>query len=58
MFCSSLSNEYLLIACHFGLDRHELIDLCSGAIDGIFGGKVEKERLRNIVSAMRLKVDS
>ncbi|THZ17512.1 Metallo-dependent hydrolase [Aureobasidium pullulans] len=45
IFESSLSNEYLLAARHFGLDRKQLLELSKGAVDTIFGGQEEKERM-------------
>lgn len=50
VFCSLLSNEYLLAAQHFGLNRGDLLDMCRKAIDVIFGGEKEKERLRIALS--------
>ncbi len=49
IFCSPLSNEYLLAAEHFGLSRREVVDLCGEAIEAVFGGEGEKERLRGLV---------
>lgn len=49
IFDSSLSNEYSLVAHHFGLDRRDLLGLCSDAIEAIFGGEREKQRLRILV---------
>lgn len=50
IFCSPLSNEYLLAATHFGLRRREVVGLCEGAIEAVFGGEAEKERLRGLVA--------
>ena len=50
IFCSSLSNEYLLVAEHFGLKRKELAELNLGATDVIFGSVQEKERLRLLLA--------
>lgn len=50
VFCSQLSNEYLLAAKHFGLDRSDLLKMCRKAIDVMFGGEEEKERLRIALS--------
>ena len=44
-----LSNEYLLVAEHFGLNRNDLWRLCKRSIDMIFGGDKEKSRLRMIL---------
>ncbi|CAG1998786.1 unnamed protein product [Fusarium graminearum] len=49
VFGSPLSNEYRLVAQHFGLDRQAIYDLASQPIDGIFGGDQEKERLRRLM---------
>ena len=49
IFCSPLSNEYLLLAEHFGLSRKELAKLSLGAIDVAFGSVEEKERLRQLL---------
>lgn len=45
IFESGLSNEYLLAAKHFGLDRAQLVELGRGAVDVIFGGEDEKKRM-------------
>ncbi|EKJ79680.1 hypothetical protein NXS19_007423 [Fusarium pseudograminearum] len=49
VFGSPLSNEYRLVAQHFGLDRQAICDLARQPIDGIFGGDQEKERLRRLM---------
>jgi adenosine deaminase len=49
VFGSSLSNEYVLIAEHFGLNREEISELSKGAIGTIFGSEEDKERLRGLV---------
>ena len=49
IFGSTLSNEYLLAAEHFNLSRKDLLDLCEGGIDSIFGGEDEKAKLRAAV---------
>jgi len=51
IFCSPLSNEYLQLAQHFKLDRKALLDLCKGAINAIFGGNEEKERIHWLIEA-------
>ncbi|KAJ5901940.1 hypothetical protein N7495_002468 [Penicillium taxi] len=48
-FCSPVSNEYLLAAEHFGLDRTGLLNLCRKSVDIIFGGEQEKKRLLEIL---------
>ncbi|KAJ5291702.1 Metallo-dependent hydrolase, partial [Penicillium angulare] len=45
-FCSAVSNEYMLAAEHFGLNRADLVNLSCKSVDMIFGGDAEKERLR------------
>ncbi|MCJ1240552.1 hypothetical protein MMC14_008556 [Varicellaria rhodocarpa] len=52
VFSSPLSNEYLLAAEHFNLDRKALFELCKGAIEAIFGGEEEKMKLRVAVREM------
>ncbi|KAK0646638.1 hypothetical protein B0T16DRAFT_166644 [Cercophora newfieldiana] len=49
VFGSPLSNEYALVAQHFGLGRAEICALARQAIDTIFGGDEEKKRLREIM---------
>ncbi|WEW56657.1 RT-like superfamily and adenosine deaminase domain-containing protein [Emydomyces testavorans] len=49
-FCSPLSNEYLLAAEHFKLDRSMILDLCKRAVPAIFGGKAEEDRLYELIS--------
>ncbi|TPX09483.1 uncharacterized protein E0L32_009371 [Thyridium curvatum] len=49
VFGSPLSNEYRLVAQHFGLTKDDCCKLARKAIDVIFGGEEEKERLRKIM---------
>ena len=49
VFCSELSNEYALVAEHFGLNKKEVCELARSAIDITFAHKEEKERLRKIM---------
>ena len=56
VFGSKLSNEYLLIAQAFNLSRENLIDLCAQAIEAIFGGEHQKQRLRGLVKDARKSV--
>jgi len=49
-FCSPLSNEYLLAAEHFRLDRSALLDLCKRGVSTIFGGPAEQARLYTLLS--------
>jgi len=51
VFGSPLSNEYALVAEHFGLKRSEICALVRKGVDVIFGGPEEKERLRRILWA-------
>lgn len=53
IFCSSLSNEYQLLADHFRLGRKALIALCKGAVSAIFGGEKDKERLHLLIETFR-----
>jgi adenosine deaminase len=46
VFGSTLSNEYALVAEHFGLNRKEICELAWSAIDITFADEAEKERLR------------
>lgn len=55
VFNSKLSNEYLLVAQAFNLSRDDLIDLCSRAIEAIFGDEHEKQRLRDLVRGAKEK---
>ncbi|KAJ5553967.1 hypothetical protein N7513_003926 [Penicillium frequentans] len=49
LLCVPVSNEYLLAAQHFGLDRGELVKICQKSVNMIFGGEEEKQRLRGIL---------
>lgn len=49
VFGSKLSNEYALIAEHFGLEKNQICNLARGAIETIFGDDKEKQRLREIM---------
>ena len=49
VFGSPLSNEYALVAKHFGLGRSDICQLARGAIQVIFGSEEDKERLRRIM---------
>jgi adenosine deaminase len=49
VFCSPLSQEYYLAAKHFGLSRKEVKALCERAVDSIFAGPDEKERIRRLI---------
>ncbi|KAF3398111.1 Adenosine deaminase-like protein [Penicillium rolfsii] len=52
-FCSPVSNEYLLAAEHFGVDRAEMLSMCEKSVEMIFGGEEEKQRLREIISQFK-----
>ncbi|KAL3467982.1 hypothetical protein BJX64DRAFT_282871 [Aspergillus heterothallicus] len=49
-FCSLVSNEYLLAAEHFQLNRADIVSIASKAIEAIFAGKNEKKRLRVLLN--------
>ncbi|KAL7905510.1 hypothetical protein GGI35DRAFT_139882 [Trichoderma velutinum] len=49
IFGSPLSNEYRLVAQHFRFDESQICALAREPIDHIFGGDLEKERLRQIM---------
>ena len=49
VFGSTLSQEYALIAEHFGLDRKEICELARSTVDITFADEEEKERLRGIM---------
>lgn len=49
VFGSSLSNEYKLVAEHFGLGREEICRLARGAVECIFGTEEDKRRLREVM---------
>jgi adenosine deaminase len=49
IFESGLSEEYLLAANHFGLDKKQLVELSRGAVDVVFGGEDEKERMKALL---------
>lgn len=51
-----MSNEYLLAAENFNLSRSDLLDVCSNAIEAVFGGDLEKQRLRKIHSGFRASI--
>jgi adenosine deaminase len=53
VFCSPLSQEYYLAAQHFGLGKVDLIELCEGVVEIIFGGEQDKVRLRNMYLALK-----
>ena len=51
VFCSPLSNEYLLAAEHFELSREDLVELCGDSVGMIFGSEEQKRRLRDLLVA-------
>lgn len=46
MFCSPVSNEYFLVATHFGLGRKELGELSLQSVEAVFSEEDDKEELR------------
>ncbi|KAL2855839.1 hypothetical protein BJY01DRAFT_243028 [Aspergillus pseudoustus] len=48
-FCSAVSNEYLLAAEHFKLNRADIFSISRKVIDAIFAGEEEKKRLRTLL---------
>lgn len=48
-FCSPVSNEYSLAAEHFQLNRSDILNISRKAVDAIFAGEKEKERLRELL---------
>lgn len=57
VFGSKLSNEYLLVAQHFGLSRKDLLELCGRGVDVIFGGESEKARIREKLKVFGEEMD-
>ena len=51
IFESGLSEEYLLAAQHFTLDKAQLVVLSRSAVDVIFGGRDEKERMNLLLGS-------
>ncbi|KAL3491781.1 hypothetical protein BJX62DRAFT_251064 [Aspergillus germanicus] len=56
-FCSVVSNEYLLAAEHFQLSRADILSISHRAIDAIFGGDDEKQRLRMLLDGFQSGYD-
>ncbi|KAF7194991.1 Adenosine deaminase-like protein [Pseudocercospora fuligena] len=50
VFGSTVSNEYLLAAEHFSLNRKDLIALSRCAVPSIFGSEEEKQRLMTLLN--------
>jgi adenosine deaminase len=50
VFQSPLSNEYLLAAENFGLNKKEIIELAGRPIEAIFAGAHEKSRLKKLIA--------
>ncbi|KAL2823075.1 hypothetical protein BJX63DRAFT_417448 [Aspergillus granulosus] len=48
-FCSAVSNEYLLAAEHFQLNRADVLSIALRAINAIFAGEDERTRLRMLL---------
>jgi hypothetical protein len=38
---------------HFGLEREQLVQLSRGAVDGVFGGEDEKQRMWALLDRFR-----
>ena len=57
IFCSPLSNEYLLAAEHFDLSRRDVVELCGIATGSVFGGEGEQERLRRLLKEFKAVED-
>jgi adenosine deaminase len=55
VFCSTCSNEYYLVAQHFGLGEKDLWELAFGAVVSIFGGEKVKEKLRELFTTWKDK---
>jgi len=53
VFATSCSNEYFLVATHFGLSRPQLWQLAFGAVDSVFADAATKMRLRERFLAWR-----
>jgi len=51
VFGSPLSNEYRLVAEHFGLSEPQIRALARKGVEVIFAGPEEKQRLRQIMDA-------
>jgi adenosine deaminase len=49
VFGSPLSEEYCLVAEYFKIDEQQICALARQAIDSIFDGEEEKQRLRDIM---------
>lgn len=58
VFGSPLSNEYRLVAEHFGLSEPQIRALARKGIEVIFAGPEEKQRLREIMDAAASSVSN
>ncbi|KAL4900944.1 hypothetical protein BDW74DRAFT_88997 [Aspergillus multicolor] len=56
-FCSPVSNEYLLAAEHFQLNRKSILSISRKAVDAIFGGDEEKQRLWSLLDEFESHYD-
>ncbi|RDW89864.1 putative adenosine deaminase [Aspergillus mulundensis] len=56
-FCSPVSNEYLLAAEHFQLNRKAILSIAREAVDAIFGGGEEKQRLWGLLDQFQSNYD-
>ena len=57
VFDSPLSNEYLLAAQHFHINRFDLLSMSRGAIATIFGGLAEQRRLYQLMDVFEQSLD-
>lgn len=53
VFCSPLSSEYYLAAKHFRLGKADVRELCDSAVEVIFSGEEEKQRLRQMYASWK-----
>ena len=53
VFGSRLSNEYLLVAHAFKLNRFDCIDLCDRAVEVIFADQHQRARLWTLINDFR-----
>ncbi|KAJ5351364.1 hypothetical protein N7452_000338 [Penicillium brevicompactum] len=57
-FCSPVSNEHLLAAHHFGLSRTDLLSLVHKAVDAIFAGQDQKDKVRKVLAEFVATLDA
>lgn len=56
VFRSPVSNEYLLAARHFNLGQLDLVDLSEAAVESMFSGEADKQRMRQLISKFRAEL--